>query len=48
MCWKVEIIDSKEDEKIIYHFRNFIDLVKMYEEKGYKFIENQEEIKENN
>jgi hypothetical protein len=44
-CWVAEIIDSKEDEKNIYHFRNFIDLVKIYEEKGYKFIENKEEIK---
>ena len=39
-CWVAEIIDSKEDGKNIYYFRNFIDLVKMYEEKGYKFIEN--------
>ena len=37
-CWVAEIIDSKEDGKNIYYFRNFIDLVKMYEEKGYKFI----------
>jgi hypothetical protein len=47
-CWVAEIIDSKEDGKNIYHFRNFVDLVKMYEEKGYKFIELKEESKENN
>jgi hypothetical protein len=42
-CWVAKIIDSKEENKNLYYFRNFVDLVKMYKEKGYKYIDKQEE-----
>jgi hypothetical protein len=39
-CWCAEIIDSGADECItFYHFRNFENLVEMYNAKGYKFIQ---------
>jgi hypothetical protein len=38
-CWCAEIIDPDEQGYIYYHFRNFENLVKFYEEKGYKFIQ---------
>lgn len=34
-CWYAEIIDNGI---IKYSFRNFSDIVKMYEKKGYKFV----------
>jgi hypothetical protein len=34
-CWYTEIIDNGI---IKYSFRNFSDIVKMYEKKGYKFV----------
>ena len=38
-CWCAEIIDSDEQGIIYYHFRNFEDLVGIYNGKGYKFVE---------
>jgi hypothetical protein len=39
-CWSARITDSGENEYILcYHFSNFSNLVKFYEEKGYKFVE---------
>lgn len=37
-CWCAKVLDSEEESIIYYHFRNFEDLVAMYEEKGYKFV----------
>lgn len=40
-CWVAEMIDSSETDCFMYyHFRNFVDLVEFYREKGYKFVEN--------
>ena len=39
-CWCARITDSGENESVLcYHFSNFSNLVKFYEEKGYKFVE---------
>jgi len=38
-CWCAEIIDSDEEGIVYYHFRNFENLVEMYNAKGYKFIQ---------
>jgi hypothetical protein len=46
-CWCAKIIDSNEDVCVIfYHFRNFEDIVKLYEEKNYKFVQRIEEEEE--
>ena len=38
-CWCSIIIDSSEHEYItLYHFRNFENLLEIFNEKGYKFI----------
>ena len=38
-CWCATIIDSGDSEpRLCYHFSNFSNLVKFYEEKGYKFV----------
>ena len=47
-CWIADIVESKETEKNLYHFRNFSDLVKLFQEKGYNFIEKEAEINESN
>lgn len=39
-CWKASIVDSSQDNSILYiHFRNFGDLVSHYEKKGFRFID---------
>ena len=38
-CWTAEILDTKNVKIEIYRFRNFVDLVEVFEKKGYKFIE---------
>jgi hypothetical protein len=39
-CWSAKILDSAEDEYILfYHFNNFQNLLELFKEKGYKFIE---------
>jgi hypothetical protein len=38
-CWIANIFDSANGEQNTYHFRNFIDLVDLFDKKGYKFIE---------
>ena len=37
-CWSAYILDSEEANVNCYHFRNFVDMIEMYEEKGYKFV----------
>jgi hypothetical protein len=37
-CWSAYILDSEEANVNCYHFRNFADMIEMYEEKGYKFV----------
>jgi hypothetical protein len=37
-CWSAYILDSEEASVNCYHFRNFVDMIEMYEEKGYKFL----------
>jgi len=41
-CWVADILDSGNEDNCynIYHrFRNFMDLIEIYNIKGYKFIE---------
>jgi hypothetical protein len=39
-CWCSQISDSSEDISVLfYHFRNFENLLELFKEKGYKFIE---------
>ena len=38
-CWIAKILDSAEEEIIVYHFRNFQNLIQLFKEKGYKFVE---------
>ena len=38
-CWSAYILDSEEANVNCYHFRNFVDMIELYEEKGYKFVE---------
>ena len=37
-CWSAYIFDSEEANVNCYHFRNFVDMIELYEEKGYKFV----------
>jgi len=34
-CWQAIVIDN---DYIFYHFRNFEDLVHLYDQKGYKYV----------
>jgi hypothetical protein len=38
-CWKAEIFDTENEKTEIYRFRNFIDLVEVFDKKGYRFVE---------
>lgn len=37
-CWVAEIVVLSEGTFNKYYFRNFIDLIELFNEKGYKFI----------
>ena len=37
-CWIARILDSAEEDIIVYHFRNFENLIQLFKEKGYTFI----------
>ena len=38
-CWIAEIFDSENEKTEIYSFRNFVDLVEVFDKKGYRFVE---------
>ena len=37
--WIAEIFDTENVKTEMYHFRNFIDLVEVFDKKGYRFVE---------
>jgi len=39
-CWVAEIFDSADTTLKTYRFRNFMDLIYLFDKKGYTFIEN--------
>jgi hypothetical protein len=41
-CWIAQIIESAVGAINYYHFRNFEDLVALYDTKGYKFVRESE------
>jgi hypothetical protein len=38
-CWLAVIFDSSDEKQKTYNFRNFADLIELFEKNGYKFIE---------
>ncbi len=36
-CWIAEIFDTENVKTEMYRFRNFIDLVEVFDKKGYRF-----------
>ena len=37
--WIDEIFDSENEKTEMYRFRNFVDLVEVFDKKGYRFVE---------
>lgn len=38
-CWIAEIFDTENGKPEMYRFRNFVDLVEVFDKKGYRFVE---------